>query len=153
MKFAVCSDEPYAINDFVIKELLRRGHQVQRFGALLSGTEESYVQVAKAAALAIINHECDEGIFFCYTATGITIAANKVPGIRAALCNDSETAKSARIYNHANVLALSNRTLSQEVAKEILSAWLDTPHDKRGLAYVGDLNALDEEFRAKTSSC
>lgn len=149
MKFAVCSDELYAINEFVIAELEKRGHEVIRFGALRSRREESYPCVAKEAALAIVNNECDEGIFFCYTATGITIAANKIRGIRAALCGDAETARNARIYNHANVLALSNRTLSEDIAKEILTAWLGTSYDERGNAYVAHLNAIDQEFRAR----
>ncbi len=63
----------------------------------------------------------------CWTGTGSSIAANKVPGVRAALCHDAETAKGARIWNHANVLALSLRTTSEALLKEILDAWFETP--------------------------
>lgn len=147
MKFAVCSDEPYVINEFVISELQKRGHTIVRFGALRSGSEENWALCAREAALAVANNECDEGIFFCYTATGVTMAANKIPKIRAALCIDAQTARDARIWNHANVLALSNRLLSQDVAKEILTAWLETPFDARGDAGVKHLQAIDDELR------
>jgi ribose 5-phosphate isomerase B len=71
--------------------------------------------------------EADEGIVCCWTGTGASIAANKVRGIRAALCHDAETARGARIWNHANVLALSLRATSIPMAKEILAAWFNTP--------------------------
>lgn len=147
MRYAVCSDEIYPINEFVINQLLKLGHEVTRFGALRSGREENWADVAKAAALAILHKECDEGIFFCFTATGISMAANKIPGIRAALCVDAETARNARIWNHANVLALSNRLLSEHVAQEILTAWLTTPFDDKGNDGVMALKAIDDEFR------
>lgn len=147
MKIAVCSDEPYAINQFVVKELLTDGHDVKLFGSLLSGRDESWAKTAKIAALAVVNGECEAGVFFCYTGTGVAMAANKIPGIRAALCTDEETARSARIWNHANVLVLSNRLLSESIAKEILSAWLTTPVDARGYQSVMDLAEIDREFR------
>jgi ribose 5-phosphate isomerase B len=70
----------------------------------------------------------DEGIVLCWTGTGCALVANKVPGIRAALCGDAETAKGARIWNHANVLALSLRLTSDALLKEILKAWFETPY-------------------------
>jgi ribose 5-phosphate isomerase B len=72
--------------------------------------------------------QADEGIVFCWTGTGASIAANKVRGIRAALCHDAETARGARIWNHANVLALSLRVTSEALAKEILEAWFSTSY-------------------------
>ena len=69
-----------------------------------------------------------KGIVFCWTGTGASIAANKVRGIRAALCHDAETARGARIWNRANVLALSLRATSEALAKEILEAWFATPY-------------------------
>lgn len=147
MKIAVCSDEVFPIHQLIIDELIHRRLTVVRFGALHSGHEESWAKAAKEAAIAIFKKECDEGIFFCYSATGITMAANKIPTIRAALCNDAETARLARIWNHANVLALSNRTLSIDVAREILFAWFATPYDERGKAGAHDLKHVDEQFR------
>ncbi len=149
MKIAVCSDELYPVNQFVVEELKKRGHKVVCFGALKTGKVEPWVKVAREAAEAIASKKCDEGIFFCWTGTGISIAANKVSGIRAALCTDAETTRGARIWNHANVLALSNRLLSTDVAKEILIAWFETPYDKRGEAGVCDLNAIDKDLRKK----
>lgn len=129
MRFAVVSDEVYPVNELVIRLLEERGHSVERFGSLKTGRDEPYAEVAIEAAAAVANGGCDEGVFFCWTGTGISIAANKVPGIRAALCCDAETARGARIWNHANVLALSNRWVSPDIAKEIVNAWLETPAD------------------------
>lgn len=143
MKIAVCSDELYPIHKFVVLELERRGHEVFRFGSFLSHKDEPYVEVAVKAAKLIKDGKCDEGVFFCYTGTGISIAANKVRGIRAALCTDAETARGARIWNHANVLALSNRLLSQDIAREILAAWFDTSLDERGAKAVKQLENVE----------
>jgi ribose 5-phosphate isomerase B len=78
-------------------------------------------------AEAVARGEADEGIVCCWTGTGASIAANKVPGVRAALVHDAETARGARLWNHANVLALSLRATPIPIAKEILDAWLSTP--------------------------
>jgi len=147
MKIAVCSDEPYAVNDIAVKELQKRGHEVVRFGSLRSGKEEPWAQVAREASEAIVQGQCDEGVFFCWTGTGISMAANKIPGIRAALCGDPETARGARIWNHANVLALSNRLMSPDLVKEIIQAWLDTPYDEKGEAGVNELDAVEKKYR------
>lgn len=145
MKVAVCSDEPYAVNDAVADELERRGHEVVRFGSMKTGAEPPWAEVARAAAEAITGGDCDEGVFFCRTGTGISIAANKVPGIRAALCSDPETARGARIWNHANVLAMSNRLTTPERGKEILAAWLETPaDDPKGVSGVAGVVAIEK---------
>jgi ribose 5-phosphate isomerase B len=144
MKIAVCSDEPYPVNEFVAQALVERGHEVVRFGSLASGQQEPWASVARSAAEAVARGDCDEGVFFCWTGTGISIAANKVPGVRAALCHDAETARAARIWNHANVLALSNRATTPDVAKEILEAWLSTPpDDPRGSAGASVLAEIE----------
>ncbi|MEO1481052.1 MAG: RpiB/LacA/LacB family sugar-phosphate isomerase [Myxococcota bacterium] len=150
MKFAVVSDEPYPVNEDVVTLLESRGHSVVRFGSLATGTEAPYAEVALQAAQAVAEGDCDQGVFFCWTGTGISIAANKVPGIRAALCADPETARGARIWNHANVLALSNRRTSSDLAKEILSAWLDSPeHDARGTAAVETISEFESRERMR----
>ncbi|MEM6732894.1 MAG: RpiB/LacA/LacB family sugar-phosphate isomerase [Myxococcota bacterium] len=144
MRIAVVSDEPYPVNEFVVQLLEERGHSVVRFGSLSSGSEEPYAFVALEAARAVASGECDEGIFFCWTGTGISIAANKVSGIRAALCADAETARGARIWNHANVLALSNRWVTSDRAKEIVETWLETPSDDpRGAEAVATIRAAE----------
>ena len=112
-----------------------------------SGCEEPWADVAEEAALAVASRRCDEGVFFCWSGTGITIAANKVAGIRAALCAEPGAARAARVWNHANVLCLSNRTLSTDMAKEILEAWLDTEPGHRGDDGVARLDAVDARHR------
>jgi len=147
MKIAVCSDELYSIHDLCVQELTRRGHEVIAFGAIKTRQDQNWACVAKEAALAVSAGFCNEGIFFCYTGTGISIAANKIPGIRAALCSDAKTAIDARIWNDANVLALSNRLTSSDILKEILEAWFSKPDKKPGLIGVNELNKIDSEFR------
>jgi ribose 5-phosphate isomerase B len=130
MKIAVVTDELYPIHTFVLDWLKSQGHEPILFGALQSNQDEV----------------CTEGIFFCWTGTGISMAANKVPGIRAALCTDAETARGARIWNHANVLALSNRLLSQDVSKEILTAWFEDYDAAKGAKGVAELRDLESSI-------
>ena len=147
MKIALCSDEPYPVHALVTSELQARGHEVVPYGSVASNEDEPWAEVAERAALAVAGGECDEGIFFCWSGTGISMAANKVAGIRAALCSDLGAARAARIWNHANVLCLSNRTLSTDMAKEILAAWLDTEPGTQGADGVARLNAVDQRHR------
>ena len=146
MRIAVCSDEPYPLHGRIVAELEKRGHQVQRFGSLRTGEEEPWADVAREAARAVASGDCHEGVFCCWSGTGICMAANKVAGVRAALCIDPETARDARIWNHANVLALSNRLMTEARAIEILEAWLATaPDDPRGLASVRILAEMEQD--------
>lgn len=130
MRIAIGSDERNHLTDFLIEELRRRGHQVVPFGPLAEDDPESdWPVVNSRVAEAVARGRADEGIVCCWTGTGASIAANKVPGIRAALVHDAETARGARIWNHANILALSLRATSEPVAREILDAWFGTPTD------------------------
>ena len=129
--------------------LEQRGHEVVPFGSVASGEETPWALAAEQAAAAVARGECDQGVFFCWTGTGISMAANKVAGIRAALCTDPGQASGARVWNHANVLCLSNRTLADDLATEILEAWFDTEPGERGGAGVADLAAVDERHRQK----
>jgi ribose 5-phosphate isomerase B len=149
MRIALCSDEPYPVHATVCALLESRGHVVVPFGAVADGKEAAWADVAEQAAIAVASGACDEGIFFCWTGTGISIAANKVPGIRAALCTDPGTAAAARVWNHANVLCLSNRLLSQDMAKEIVAAWLDTPPGEKGVEGVARLAKVEGRHSAK----
>lgn len=148
MRIAVCSDEPYPVHDVVLAELERRGHTVVAFGSIASGADAPWAPTAEEAARAVASGDCDEGVFFCWTGTGISIAANKVAGIRAALCADPGTARGARVWNHANVICLSNRTLSRDMAKEILAAWLDQEPGTDGAEGVAQLADVDARHRA-----
>ncbi len=127
MRIAVSTDERTHLVDVLLEELKRRGHEVLYFGPE-PGQEADWPEVTRQAAEAVARGEADEAIVMCWTGTGAAIAANKVPGIRAALCHDAETARGARIWNHANVLALSLRTTSEAILKEILDAWFGTPY-------------------------
>jgi ribose 5-phosphate isomerase B len=110
--------------EVVVEHLRSRGHEVEELGALRSGRLEPWPDVAWEVARRVMEGLADYGIVICYTGTGVSIAANKVRGIRCALCPDAETARGARRWNDANMLALSARLTSDEVAKEIVDAFL-----------------------------
>jgi ribose 5-phosphate isomerase B len=143
MRIAVASDEPYPVHSTILDELQRRGHEVLPFGSLRTGQDAPWARVAEEAARAVASGDCDEGIFLCWTGTGISIAANKVRGIRAALCGDPGTAAGARVWNHANVICLSNRTLSRDMCKEILEAWFGTEPGEDGSEGVEQLGEVE----------
>jgi len=151
MKIAVVSDDLYPIHQVVIQWLKEHGYEPCLFGALKSQkTADSWVLPISEAALAIQSGRCEEGIFFCWTGTGASIIANKVPGIRAALCADAATTRAARVWNHANVLALSNRLLSQDVAKEVLEAWFETYDRDKGARGVAELQDFERARSLKS---
>lgn len=132
----------------IVREWLdERGHEVVPFGAIATGDDAPWALAAEAAAEAVAGGDCDQGVFFCWTGTGISIAANKVAGVRAALCADPGQAAGARVWNHANVLCLSNRTLAGDLAKEILAAWFDTDAGEQGASGVADLAAVEGRHR------
>ena len=116
------------------------------FGALGDQTNAStdWPDVAEQVAAAVAGGSADEGILLCWSGTGVSIAANKVPGVRAALCGDAETARGARAWNQANVLCLSLRTTTEAVAREIVDAWLTTEFDSSEAANVDKVKILDE---------
>jgi ribose 5-phosphate isomerase B len=148
MLIALCSDEVYPVHDVVAAELGKRGHAVRRFGALETGAEARWALAAEQAGLAVASGACVEGIFFCWSGTGISIAANKLPGIRAALCTDAGTVRAARRYNHANVLCLSNRLLSNDLARELLEAWFEPYPADVGAGGVRDLHLVESRHVA-----
>jgi ribose 5-phosphate isomerase B len=128
MRIAVGSDSANELTEALKAELEKRGHILSMHGPMLKGdSARDWPLVAEDVAKAVTENKADEGIVCCWTGTGVSIAANKVPGIRAALVGDAETARGARIYNHANVLALSLRATSIPTMKEILNAWFSTP--------------------------
>jgi ribose 5-phosphate isomerase B len=171
MKLAIGSDERTHVTDAVVAEARRRGHEVVLLAgplveedltsgateASLSGaasiappvrSENQWPAVARAVAEAVATGAADEGILFCWTGTGVSMAANKVPGIRAALCDDAETARGARLWNNANVLCLSLRRASEVVAKEIIDSWFNTSFEPNETddACLAQLNALEQDY-------
>ena len=125
MKIAVSSDEHRPLVDVVLLELRNRGHAAEYLGPA-EGQEADWPDVSVRAAQQVADGDAEQAIVMCWTGTGASIAANKVIGVRAALCSDAETARGARLWNSANVLALSLRTTSEAVAHEILEAWFAT---------------------------
>jgi ribose 5-phosphate isomerase B len=148
MKLAVGSDERTHLTDVVVAELEKQGHEVVLFGPL-AGKEQYWPEVAAEVAERVAAGEADEAILFCWTGTGISLAANKVPGIRAALVHDAETARGARLWNKANVLCLSLRSTPEVVAKEILESWFNTAYQANEVddACLAQLEAIERKHR------
>ncbi len=125
VKIAVSSDMRTGVADAVVEELVRRGHEPLPHGALTDAERDDWAWASEAAARDVADGRAEQGIVCCWTGTGASIAANKVTGVRAALCADAETARGARRWNDANVLALSLRTTSHALLHEILDAWFE----------------------------
>jgi ribose 5-phosphate isomerase B len=131
MRISVAADERTGVADAVVEELRRRGHEPVPHGALAEGERDDWAWCSEAAARDVAEGRADQAVVCCWTGTGASIAANKVAGIRAALCGDAETARGARRWNDANVLALSLRTTSPALLEEILDGWFDAgPSDE-----------------------
>jgi ribose 5-phosphate isomerase B len=127
MKISVGADEHLHVVDVTLSYLKEKGYEVTWFGPE-KGETLPWPEVARCVALDVQSGEADEGILFCWTGTGVSMAANKFKGIRAALCDDAETARGARLWNNANVLCLSIRKVSEVIAKEILDMWFSTSY-------------------------
>lgn len=139
----MASDERTGVAEAVVDELRRRGHEPIPHGALADAERDDWAWASEAAARDVAEGRADQGIVCCWTGTGASIAANKVEGIRAALCGDAETARGARKWNDANVLALSLRGTSGAVLGEILDAWLDA-EPSRDETDAANVRHLDE---------
>lgn len=126
VRLAVGSDERTNLTDAVLDYLKQKGHEVELYGAL-AGENIPWTEAGVKVAEAVTRGEVMQGIIFCWTGTGVTIAANKVQGVRAALCGNAECTRGARKWNHANILTISLCSTSEAVAKEILDAWFSTP--------------------------
>ena len=123
MRVALGSDLSNEVTVAIEEWLREAGHDVALYGALNPADDETWPHVGKSVGEAVATGDAQSGIVCCWTGTGVSIAANKVPGVRAALCVDAQTADGARTWNDANVLALSLRSTSIPVAQEILKAW------------------------------
>jgi ribose 5-phosphate isomerase B len=122
---SVSADELVGVARSVVEELTRRGHQPIPHGALADAERDDWAWASEAAARDVAEGRAEQAIVSCWTGTGASIAANKVAGVRAALCRDASTAAGARKWNDANVLALSLRATSDAELAEILDAWFD----------------------------
>jgi ribose 5-phosphate isomerase B len=146
MRIAVAADENTGVAEAVVAQLRDRGHEPLLHGALAEGERPDWAWASEAAARDVADGRADQGVVCCWTGTGASIAANKVPGIRAALCGDAETAAGARRWNDANVLALSLRSTSEAVLAEILDAWFaaEPSPDDDDRANVAHLEEIGE---------
>lgn len=150
MKISIGADERMAVVNRVLAYLAEKGIEVNWYGPN-PGETTPWPDVARSVAEDVAEGNAEQGILFCWTGTGVSIAANKVPGVRAALCFDAETARGARLWNNANVLCMSLRLTTEVTAVEILDAWLETqyipnPEDE---ACLLSLSKIDQKYRQK----
>lgn len=131
VRVAFGTDEETVVSAALVAELETRGHEVVRVAA-----GEAWPEVGRAVGEAVASGRADRGVVCCWTGTGVSIAANKVPGVRAALCTDAATAAGARRWNDANVLAVGLRLTSPEVARELLEAFLGTDVERSELPAI-----------------
>ncbi len=148
MRIAVAADERSALAQFLLEELTERGHVVLVHGALADDERADWAWGSVAAANDVAAGRADQAIVCCWTGTGAAIAANKVAGVRAALCADAVTAAGARRWNDANVLALSLRAVGEGVLGEILDAWFATERsaqesDRANVEHLAQLESDD----------
>ena len=144
MRIAVSSDERTGVASALVEALRARGHEPLLHGALAEEQRDDWAWASEAAARDVAEGRAEQGVVCCWTGTGASIAANKVRGVRAALCGDAATAEGARRWNDANVLALSLRTTSEAVLAEILDAWFAAQpspdaDDAANIAHLGDI--------------
>jgi ribose 5-phosphate isomerase B len=144
VKISVAADERTGVASAVVDELRKRGHEPLVHGALADGERDDWAWASEAAARDVADGRAEQGIVCCWTGTGASIAANKVDGVRAALCADAETAAGARKWNDANVLALSLRSTSEALLGEILDAWFSAgpSEDSDDVANVRHLDEI-----------
>lgn len=154
MILSLGADERTTAVDAVLEELAKAGHVVTYTGPQAGEPQPDPVNywpaVARRVAEDVASGRAEEGILFCWTGTGVSMAANKVKGIRAALCADAQTARGARLWNKANLLCMSLRTTTPALAKEILEAWFTTayqpnPTDDACLAMLDELEQEKED--------
>ncbi|HET8661551.1 MAG TPA: RpiB/LacA/LacB family sugar-phosphate isomerase [Micromonosporaceae bacterium] len=145
MRIAIAADSRDGVATVLAAELARRGHDVTPHGALADGDRQDWAWCAEAAARDVAEGRAEQAVVCCWTGTGAAIAANKVQGIRAALCADAYTADGARKWNDANVLALSLRVVSEPLLGEILDAWFageasTDDVDRANIAHTGEIS-------------
>ncbi|MCI8729445.1 MAG: ribose 5-phosphate isomerase B [Clostridia bacterium] len=147
MRIAIgCDHGGINLKPAIIKALNARGIEHVDFGAYDTSSVD-YPDYALKVAEAVSNGECDKGVILCGTGIGIAISANKVKGIRAAVCHDVFTGQMSAEHNDANVIAMGGRIVTPELAADILNAWLDTPfgggrHERR----VDKIKEIEDKY-------
>ena len=145
MRISVAADERTGVAEAVLEQLRERGHEPIAHGALSDDERDDWAWASEAAARDVAEGRAEQAIVCCWTGTGASMAANKVPGIRAALCLDAQTAGGARKWNDANALALSLRATSEAELGEILDAWFggEASADRDDRANVAHLAEIE----------
>jgi ribose 5-phosphate isomerase B len=138
MRIAYAADDENETTRAVVEHLTAAGHEVVPVGA-----SDKWPDLGEAVGRAVVAGDADYGVVMCWTGTGTAIAANKVPGVRAALAWDPWIARGARLWNDANVLALSLKRLAPDVAVEVVQAFLDTsapdPDEAANIARLAEI--------------
>lgn len=151
VRVTVGSDERTSSADAAVDHLRSRGLDVVPAGPL-ADRDADWVQVAEEVGRSVAEGRADKAVLFCYTGTGASMAVNKIPGVRGALCVDAETARGARRWNDANVLVLSYRLATETLVREIIDAFLDTPSDPAEAATIAQLAALERATAAEAAA-
>ena len=142
MKLVVASDEKTPLTDFVIDYLKSKGAEIILIGDL-KNKNGKWVEIGVKAAKMVADKKADQGVLFCSSGTGITMAANRIKGARAALCWTPQIAKLARKWDNANILVMALVNTKKRSAKEIVDVWFDTEFDEEGL---NEVHKLDKAF-------
>lgn len=139
MKIALGADDTAEVVDAVIDNLRQRGHEVTVY------EPEQWPEIAHKVACDVADGRADQGVLFCWTGTGTSMVANKVPGVRAALVWEPWIAEGARLWNDANVLVMSLKRITPETALEILDAWFKAdeadPDEAANIARIAEIEA------------
>ncbi len=146
MKISIgCDHGALALKNTVVSHLQAKGHQVVDFGTHTLDSCD-YPDFAAAAAKAVANGECERGIVLCTTGIGVSIAANKVKGVRCALLSDLMTARMTREHNDTNMMAIGAGVVGEMLALQIVDTWLDTPfsHNERHQRRIDKVMALEK---------
>src|SRR5437868_15477140 len=146
MRIAVAAEELVGVAEPLVAQLRKRGHEPLVHGALSDEERPDWAWASEAAARDVVEGRADQAVVCCWTGTGASIAANKVAGVRAALCGDGPTAAGARRWNDANVLTLSLRATSEAELAELLDAWFatepsDEADDRANVGHVAELDS------------
>jgi len=137
---AIGADEHTSLIDAVTQYLEDKGLGYKLY------QPSPWPEIAEKVGRSVASGESDEGILFCWTGTGVSLAANKIPGVRAALCPDAATASGARKWNHANILVMGLRLTSPAVAQEILDTWFSTPFEEEEVANVARVAEIERRY-------
>jgi len=148
MKIAIGADHAgYRLKDEIVPLLKELGHEVEDYGCDCNQSVD-YPDYALPVGDAVAQGKADRGILICGTGIGMTIAANKIPGVRCALVHDMFSAKATREHNDTNVLAMGERVIGPGLAQEIVRIWLETPFSQgeRHVGRIGKVKALEDKY-------